>query len=116
MILTVVDLYSHVFSCFMTFLSRYSRVCASAVILITLWLGGVGCSLCCASSDQDSCCLREEKSNSGGSIFSDNSSCDTRSSCSCCRSQTAQRQRQNDAAITNDAIVGCSLLPNRIEA
>src|SRR5262245_3859222 len=98
----------------MTLITVYNRVFASAVILITLWLGGVGCSFCCASTDRDSCCLRESKSRS--STLANSSTCDTGSSCSCCKSQTIQRQRQNDAAIDNHGLVGCSLLPHRVDA
>lgn len=100
----------------MTFISGYKRVCSSAVILVTLWLGGVGCSFCCASSAQDSCCLREKQSNSRDSSFTDNSSsCDTSSLCTCRSQTTKPNERRTEISIGNAGLVGCSLLPNRIE-
>jgi len=98
--------------------SVYKKVSALALIALTLWLGGFGCSLCCTTGATDSCCLDSHRapaqptaSNSGVT------SCDSGpDECSCCKTSTADSNTSlTETAIRREDAIGCSLLPNRIE-
>lgn len=98
--------------------SSYKRIGSLVVVAVILWLGGVGCSLCCASGASDSCCLNENQSAARATAPATGAtSCEAGATCSCCRFRRGDRQ----AALTGEAIgregaLGCSLLPNQVEA
>jgi hypothetical protein len=98
--------------------SVYQRISSLAVIAVTLWLGGFGCSLCCATGATDSCCLDTHKTPAGATTIAINvTSCDTASAeCSCCNPFTDDSKTAlMDTAIQREGAIGCSLLPNRLE-
>jgi hypothetical protein len=97
--------------------STYKRIGSLAVIAVTLWLGGFGCSLCCATGATDSCCLKDHQSPARATAAAMGAtSCDAGAACSCCKSQRAGRQAAlTDEAIGRQGALGCSLLPNRVE-
>jgi hypothetical protein len=97
--------------------STYKRTGSLAVIAVTLWLGGFGCSLCCATAATDSCCLRERQASARATASAAGAtSCDTGAACSCCKSHGAGSPANlTDTAIGREGAIGCSLLPNRIE-
>jgi hypothetical protein len=97
--------------------STYKRISCLAVVAVTLWLGGFGCSLCCATGAADSCCLDGHQSPARATARTAGAtSCDAGAACSCCQSRRAERQSaQTDEAIGREGALGCSLLPNRLE-
>ena len=98
--------------------STGKRVGSLAIVALILWLGGFGCSLCCATGATDSCCLKGRQSTARASIpAASATSCGAGAACSCCQSRRAERR----VALTNEAVeregaLGCSLLPNQVEA
>lgn len=92
----------------------HKRIGSVAIIAITLWLGGFGCSLCCVTGATDSCCLDEHKL---AASTIDVTSCDSGSDeCSCCKtSRDDSKTALTDTAIQREGTIGCSLLPSRIE-
>ena len=97
--------------------SSYKRISSLAVVAVILWLGGFGCSLCCATGATDSCCLDGHQSPARATARTAGAtSCDAGAACSCCKSRRAGRQiAQTDEAIGREGALGCSLLPNRLE-
>jgi hypothetical protein len=96
----------------------YKRIGSLAVIAITLWLGGFGCSLCCATGATDSSCLDTHKTLTGATTTAASViSCDTASAeCSCCKPyRDDSKIALRDTAIQRKGAIGCSLLPNRLE-
>lgn len=100
-------------------LIAFKKIGALAIILVTLWLGGVGCSSCCATGLADACC--EEGHKKGFPCATENqkadSCCETTTEKSCCQKSS----QKNDSASTGASIkslgsIGCSLLPARLEA
>jgi hypothetical protein len=89
-----------------------------AIIAVTLWLGGFGCSLCCATGATDSCCLDARKTQVKATASAESmASCDMASAdCSCCKTSRADSKiASRDNAIQREGAIGCSLLPNRLE-
>lgn len=97
--------------------SAYKSIVSLAVIAVTLWLGGFGCSLCCATGATDSCCLKEHHASARATISATSAaSCDAGAACSCCKFQKVGSQAAlTDTTIGREGAIGCSLLPNRIE-
>jgi hypothetical protein len=89
---------------------------ALAVITVTLWLGGFGCSLCCATGATDSCCLDTVDSlrqmASSGAIRSNTTSDDA----GCCKpSATVGKSSPTGPVLKHKGTIGCSLLPSKLE-
>lgn len=98
---------------FLSLASTYKRTGSLAIVALLLWLGGFGCSLCCAADANEICCLTKHHSSAQAA---DATSCNASATCSCCKSAQAERQM----ALTGDAFgregaIGCTLLPNRLE-
>ncbi len=81
--------------------SRSERICCLAIIAVALWLGGLGCALCCGLETTDAC--RDEKP-----------------AVSChSEARVEHRQKQSSDDHSTDSISGqeglkdCSLLPNQ---
>ena|ERR1700754_1933412 len=88
--------------------TAYKQIGSLAVIAVLLWLGGFGCSLCCATGATDSCCLRNHPAAA--------TSCGAGATRSCCKPQKARgRAAVTDVAIEGEGTPGCSLLPNQAE-
>ena len=98
--------------------SSYKQIGSFAVIAVILWLGGFGCSLCCATGATDSCCLEGRRSTARATApAAGATSCDAGAACSCCKSRRAElRVALTDEAIGRERALGCSLLPNQVEA
>jgi hypothetical protein len=97
--------------------STYRRIGSLAIIAVILWLGGFGCSLCCATGATDSCCLnRHQSSAQAATPETGATSCDAGAACSCCKSRRAERRNAStNEAIGREGAIGCSLLPNHVE-
>lgn len=95
----------------------YKRAGSLAITAVILWLGGFGCSLCCATGATDSCCLKAPRSSTGTTTSAVGAaSCNASAACSCGKSQKIKRQ----IALTGDAIgrqgaIGCTLLPSQLD-
>jgi hypothetical protein len=101
---------------FMRLASTYKRIGSLAVIAVTLWLGGFGCSLCCATGATDSCCLDEHKPSARATASGASATSCSAAACSCCRTSRADRKSDpNGNAIQPEGAIGCLLLPNRVE-
>jgi hypothetical protein len=103
---------------FLLLASVYKQFSSLAVIMVTLWLGGFGCSLCCVTGATDSCCLNEHKASTQAITFAlETTSCDTASAeCSCCKPSKADvKIAFSDTSIQSEGGVGCSLLPSQID-
>ena len=98
--------------------STHKRLGSLAVIAVILWLGGFGCSLCCATGATDSCCLNGHQSTAQATApAAGAASCNAGTACSCCQSRRAERRvALTDEAIGREGALGCSLLPNQVEA
>jgi hypothetical protein len=103
---------------FILLASVYKELGSLAVIVITLWLGGFGYSLCCATGTTDSCCLNDHKTSAQATtLASEATSCDDPSAdCSYCKSSSANGKTAfTDTSIKRDGGLGCSLLPSQID-
>jgi len=98
--------------------TAYKQFGSLAIITVMLWLGGFGCSLCCATGATDSCCLKDHQSSARATASGlGAASCDAGAACRCCKSQRAEGQTALVVTgIGREGALGCSLLPNRIEA
>ena len=98
--------------------SSYKRVGSLTVIAVILWLGGFGCSLCCTTGATDSCCLNGHQSTARATApAAGATSCDAGAACNCCKSRRVERRiALTDEAIGRGVAIGCSLLPNQVEA
>lgn len=80
---------------------------ALAIIVITMWLGGFGCSFCCATGVTKACCLGSQ--GLPGKVFSSEESC---ASDSCCKPSGVNSETPSGETVSSPAGVrGCSLLP-----
>jgi hypothetical protein len=100
-------------------LTGFKKIGSLAIILVTLWLGGVGCSSCCATGLADACCTGSHKGQF--SCASENekvTSCEESSSEKSCCQKPFQRNKNasTGAVIQSLGSIGCSLLPAHIEA
>jgi hypothetical protein len=97
--------------------STYKRIGSLAIVSVILWLGGFGCSLCCATGATDSCCLNGHQSPARATApAAGATSCDAGAACSCCKSGRAERRiALTGEAIGREGALGCSLLPNQVE-
>lgn len=75
------------------------------VAVILLWLGGLGCALCCATMVTEACCAEENSATL--MILSPDES-----EHGCCQTSQSIGNSSNDSAISKTAsLKGCSLLP-----
>ncbi len=82
---------------------------ALAIIVITMWLGGFGCSFCCATGATKACCLGSQ--GLPGKAFYPEESC---ASDSCCKpSVAAEETSSGDTVSSSVGVRGCSLLPTQ---
>jgi hypothetical protein len=101
---------------FMRLASAYKRIGSLAVIAVTLWLGGFGCSLCCATGATDFCCLDQHRSSVRATTSGAGAASCSAVACSCCRTSRADRKSDpNGNTIQPEGAIGCLLLPNRVE-
>jgi hypothetical protein len=102
---------------FLVLASIYKKIGSLAVVVVTLWLGGFGCSLCCVTGATDSCCLNEKSSAQATTPASETTSCDTASvECSCCKPSKADGKTSfTGTSIQEEGGLGCSLLPSQID-
>jgi hypothetical protein len=90
--------------------SMYKKVACAAVIALSLWLGGFGCSFCCATGVTDSCCQGSHEV-TGNACGLQNSSGGE----SCCKSSLAvKKSASSEAVLVPIGIRGCSLLPAQL--
>lgn len=82
---------------------RIKQISCLAVMLLTLWLGGIGCALCCSTGAGDHCC----SSNQSACSFSPETEDD------CCSLEKTQCASTKGSAISKLPAAGCSLLPNQ---
>ncbi len=85
------------------FLPGLKSIGCLAIAVVTLWLGGLGCVLCCSAGVVDSCCAGEQNTYSRQAP----------SITDCCK-----RVKKSCASAVGDSIsqppdAGCSLLPNQ---
>ena len=73
-----------------------------AIIALTMWLGGFGCALCCATGVTESCCLADRNSASD---------CGVKSCCS--QDEPAGASGSGEAISQLPGVLGCSLLPDQ---
>jgi hypothetical protein len=83
--------------------SGQSAACL-AIVMVLLWLGGVGCVTCCAIDALVGCCTSLEMS-CGPSQSSDDN---------CCKASKTHSSA-NEYSISRRNGVGCSLLPKEVE-
>jgi hypothetical protein len=96
----------------------FKKVGSLAIILVTFWLGGVGCSSCCATGLADACCTGSHTAQTHSVIDNEvASSCEESSTeKSCCQKPQSDHTDSTGTVIQSLGNVGCSLLPARIEA
>jgi hypothetical protein len=82
--------------------SGLKQISCLAVVLLTLWLNGFGCVLCCSTGLGDHCCSSEQSTCSPSSETEDD----------CCESEKKQYD-STEAYISKLPDVGCSLLPSQ---
>lgn len=73
-----------------------------AIVALTMWLGGFGCALCCATGVTESCCLDERNAATD---------CDVKSCCT--QAEAAGASGTEDAISQLPGVIGCSLLPDQ---
>lgn len=80
---------------------------ALTVIALTLWLGGFGCSFCCAAGVNDACCRAPR-----WPVGESSSSQDICAEDSCCKpSASLSAIPSGEIALSATGVSGCSLLP-----
>lgn len=73
-----------------------------SIIALTMWLGGFGCALCCATGLLDSCCLDAKDASIA---------CTEKS---CCRQAPRRNNSESGESVSrSDGVNGCSLLPDQ---
>lgn len=79
------------------------QISCIAVMLLTLWLGGIGCALCCSTGAGDHCCS------------SNQSTCGllSETEADCCSLEKTHYSSTEGSAISKLPDAGCSLLPNQ---
>jgi hypothetical protein len=81
------------------------KLAAATIIVVMLWLGGFGCSFCCATGATDACC-RDAQGLSG------KVSCNA---ISCCKPSTDVNEAAPGEAISSQGgLRSCSLLPAQL--
>lgn len=82
--------------------STYKRTGSLTVIAAMLWLGGVGCGVCCVTGAEANASISAP-------------SCEARTTCNCCKGRKAKiNVRVVETAINGENAQGCSLLGNCI--
>ena len=85
------------------FLPRFKRIGCLAIVVLTLWLSGFGCALCCSTGGTDLCCTKEQITcNRPPEVLSD-----------CCRQAWKQCAATTANSISQPIDASCSLLPNQ---
>lgn len=86
------------------FQTTHLKLVAVTIIAISLWLGGFGCSFCCATGVTDACC-EDERGLSG------KADCD---SDSCCKPPNAVNEDAYGESVSQQGgLKSCSLLPSQ---
>jgi hypothetical protein len=83
------------------------KIACLAVVLLTMWLGGFGCSLCCATGLTESCCLNKTITKQ----VSSKAAC-AESGC-CKRAKREIIPSSAETALRSAGEIGCRLLPNQ---
>ena len=85
------------------------KIACLATVLLTMWLGGFGCSLCCATGLTESCCLNKSKT-----ITQQASSKTACAESGCCkRAKREIAPSSAETALRSADEIGCRLLPNQ---
>jgi hypothetical protein len=80
----------------------FKKFSCLAIVMLTFWLGGVGCALCCSTGVTEQCCPGEQDScNDPATRESD-----------CCSQAKTECAQSNTDSITQTPDSSCSLLPN----
>jgi hypothetical protein len=96
----------------------FKKIGSLAIILVTLWLGGVGCSSCCATGFADACCTGSHKAQNHSVTNNEvATSCEkSPSEKSCCQESQSDHTDLTGTVMQSLGNVGCLLLPAHIEA
>jgi hypothetical protein len=79
--------------------SKAIKIICLIVIALSLWLGGTGCALCCATGLTESCCLNKNK---------------TAAEPECCKQAKCESVPSDAKTLWRSAgEIGCTLLPNQ---
>lgn len=81
--------------------SRSERICCLAIIAVALWLGGLGCALCCGLGAADACCNEKPAV-----------SCHAKARVGHCQKQSSD-DHSTDSISRQAGLKDCSLLPNQ---
>jgi hypothetical protein len=81
---------------------KLMKLSCVVIVALTMWLGGFGCALCCATGVTESCCLDERNAAAD---------CDVKSCCTQVESKDASASE--DAISPLPGVIGCSLLPDQ---
>lgn len=73
-----------------------------AIVALTMWLGGFGCALCCATGVTESCCLDKRNATADCAV----------KSC-CAQAESKGASGSEDAISQLPGPIGCSLLPDQ---
>lgn len=95
-----------------------TKTCCLAVVALVLWLGGFGCTLCCATGLTDACCIEgpgvAETCSSSLRSASRAASRAATTEHSCCQRAKCKDTDSRTTEISRTAgVKGCSLLPNQ---
>src|SRR5215216_2970479 len=86
------------------------KIVATTVTALMLWLGGFGCTFCCATGVTDACCQGAH-----GLPGKVSSSQESRDKDSCCKPPVAASETSSgDSVLLPVGIRGCSLLPAQL--
>jgi hypothetical protein len=81
------------------------KLVAVAVVAVSLWQGGFGCSFCCATGVTDACC-------EGGRGLSAKAEC---GSDSCCNPSLEVNEAASSESVSQpEGLRSCSLLPSQV--
>ena len=83
--------------------SRIKRIGCLAVAVLTLWLSGLGCALCCSTGVVEACCTSGERTYSRASTLQRDCCKQTRKSCAPVRRDSISQMPDGS----------CSLLPQQ---
>ena len=83
------------------------KLVAVTIIAASLWLGGFGCSFCCATGVTDACC-------EGGQRLSWKADCNSES---CCNVSIETNEAASGESVSQqEGLRGCSLLPSQVSS
>jgi hypothetical protein len=75
------------------------------LVAILLWIGGLGCALCCATREAEACCAQETAATH--MLSPDDSEH------GCCQTSQSSDNSSHDAVSKGASLKGCVLLPRR---